>query len=293
MAASVKAFELLGALRPGLRGRRLGGAVSSFAFLLFIWRAAQAAQVRVPEGALVRLALHYDLTTENAVKGDRVDFDVVGNVVVDERVVIPKGAVAWGKIIRVKGAGKKRTKDASVTFRFVGVRSADNQDIPLRLLPQKVKKKQAGENEVVEASPIRGLRERMIGAEKGKLYAAYTDVEVLVNAPENLTVPAVRNAPLAEPAAANPPPASPRATPAPPIPSLLGPEPAAVDFRSVPTGADIVIDGDFVGNTPSTIRLTPGEHRIEIRMGGYQRWERTMKVTPGSHPTIQAKLEKK
>ncbi len=56
-----------------------------------------AAQVRVPEGTLVRLKVHADITTENVVKGDRVEFDVAENVAVNDRVVIPKGAVGREK----------------------------------------------------------------------------------------------------------------------------------------------------------------------------------------------------
>jgi hypothetical protein len=56
-----------------------------------------AAQVRVPEGTLVRFTLHNDLTTENAAKGGRVEFDVAENVAVNDRVVIPKGAVGREK----------------------------------------------------------------------------------------------------------------------------------------------------------------------------------------------------
>lgn len=251
------------------------------------------AQVRVREGTLVRLKLHYDLTTENVDKGDRVDFDVADNIVVNNHVVIPKGAVAWGQVTRVKGQGKKRAKDASVTFRFVGVRSADNQEIPLRLLPYKSKKSDTKENEIEESSAIPGLCERMIGAEKGKEYAAYTDTEALINAPE-VTQTAAAAPAASSPAAPTPggSPAQPAAAqPAPPA-SLLGPEQASIDFTSTPSGADIVIDGGFVGNTPSTLRIAPGRHTIELRMAGYRSWTRNMLVGPGSHPSIRATLEK-
>jgi PEGA domain len=48
-----------------------------------------------------------------------------------------------------------------------------------------------------------------------------------------------------------------------------------------------------VGNTPSTLRLKPGEHEIMIRMSGYTSWQRKMKVAPGSHPSVMASLQKK
>jgi hypothetical protein len=68
--------------------------------------------------------------------------------------------------------------------------------------------------------------------------------------------------------------------------------PSSVEFGSTPDGADIVIDGNLVGNTPSTLRLTPGHHAIEIRMAGYRTWSRMMVVDPESHPSVRALLIK-
>lgn len=252
-----------------------------------------AAQVRVPNGTMVRVRLHYDLTTENAEKGDRVEFDVAENVVVNNHVVIPKGAVAWGQVIKVKGAGNKKAKDASVSFRLMAVRAADNQEISLRILPYKSKKSDPKDNEIEENAPIRGLRERMIGAEKGKEYAAYTDTDSLVNATE--AQPAAAASPATAPATGTPGGAAAATTSAPaqPAASLLNaPEQAAIDFNSNPSGADILIDGSFVGNTPSTLRVSPGRHAIEVRQAGYRAWTRNMVVDPGSHPSIRANLEK-
>jgi hypothetical protein len=45
---------------------------------------------------------------------------------------------------------------------------------------------------------------------------------------------------------------------------------------------DIEVDGDFVGNTPSTINLSPGKHLVVVKKTGYQDWSRSMTVTGGS-----------
>ena len=68
--------------------------------------------------------------------------------------------------------------------------------------------------------------------------------------------------------------------------------PSSVEFDSTPDGADIAIDGNLVGNTPSTLRLIPGHHSIEIRMAGYRTWSRIMVVDPESHPSVRAILVK-
>ena len=241
------------------------------------------AQVRVRDGQMVRLKLHNLLTTENVEKGDLIEFDVAEDVVVAERVVIAKGAQARGRVIRVKGAGKKKAKDACVTFQFMSVRAVDNQEIPIRATANKPKKKgESRENEVDAREIIPGQVGRVIGADKGTEYAAYTSA-AFVNAPETASVPA---ATPAGPASAQP---QTQAGPAPAIPEQ---EPAAIDFTSEPAGADINIDGSFKGTTPSSLRVPAGRHAIEIRLAGYRVWTRAMVVDPGSHPTIRVTLEK-
>jgi hypothetical protein len=61
-------------------------------------------------------------------------------------------------------------------------------------------------------------------------------------------------------------------------------------FSSTPPGAEIQMDGSFVGSTPSSIPVSPGEHSIRIRKSGYRPWERTVK-TVGGEVTITAELE--
>ena len=267
--------------------------------LVYLSTPAPAAQVRVVQGQMVRLKLHNVLTTENVVKGDPIDFDVAEDVVAATHVVIQKGAPARGKVVGVKGAGKKRAKDASVTFQFVSVRSVDSQDIPLRARPDRHKKAESKENEIEANDPLPGYAERVIGAEKGKEYAAYVDVSATVNVPDTpVAPPPITAAPLAQQTPANPqgatqPASTSGLTPAPSTPSIAVPEePALVDFNSNPPGADILIDGNLVGNTPSTLHVDAGRHLIQLRMGGYRSWTRTMRVEPGSSPLIRATLEK-
>ncbi len=254
-----------------------------------------AAQVRVREGTLVLVKLHDDITTENTTKGDRIELDVAENVVVNNLVAVPKGAVAWGEVTRVRSSGKKSKLTGFVAFDIKGVHAVDNQPIGLRKTPEKLRKPKPEENEYQEGSVIRGLRERMIGAEKGKEYAAYTDQEIVVNVPDTVPAAASTPAPAAAPAgppAAATPAAAPPAAPTSVAKELLEPEQGSIEFASDPTGADIVIDGSFVGNTPSTLRVTPGRHTIELRLPGYKPWSRTMLIGPGSHPSIRAFLEK-
>jgi len=263
--------------------------------LVYLSTPALASQVRVIQGQMVRVKLHNVLTTENVVKGDPIDFDVAEDVVVATHMVIQKGAPARGKVVDVKGAGKRNAKDASVTFQFGSVRSVDSQDIALRARPDRNKKGGSKENEVVANDPLPGYAQRVIGAEKGKEYAAYVDVSATVNVPDTQPAPPpitpVPSTP-ANPSGPTPPATTGGLTPV-ATPSMAVPEePASVNFNSDPPGADILIDGALVGNTPSTLHVDAGHHVIQLRIGGYRSWTRNMVVEPGSSPSIRATLEK-
>lgn len=68
---------------------------------------------------------------------------------------------------------------------------------------------------------------------------------------------------------------------------------AKLSITSSPDGADIEADGSFVGNTPSDIQLTEGEHTISISKSGFKTWEKKLKVSNGSSVHVNAELEKK
>jgi hypothetical protein len=61
-------------------------------------------------------------------------------------------------------------------------------------------------------------------------------------------------------------------------------------IESTPTGADIEVDGDFVGNTPSTIALTLGSHSVTIKKKGFADWTRKINLT-GGQVHVSAELE--
>jgi hypothetical protein len=69
-------------------------------------------------------------------------------------------------------------------------------------------------------------------------------------------------------------------------------QPATVTVKSTPVGADINVDGKFVGNTPSTIPLPPGDHMISVEKEGLRPWQREMTVSAGGSINIDATLEK-
>ncbi len=65
-----------------------------------------------------------------------------------------------------------------------------------------------------------------------------------------------------------------------------------VEITSDPAGADIEVDGVFVGNTPSAISMEIGNRVIRITKKGYKPFERKLSVSVGSKPTIDAEMDR-
>jgi hypothetical protein len=66
---------------------------------------------------------------------------------------------------------------------------------------------------------------------------------------------------------------------------------AKVMVSSEPSGADIYVDDNFMGNTPSLVQLAPGSHVVRIEAKGRKAWTRTVSLTVGGRVTLQAALE--
>ena len=63
----------------------------------------------------------------------------------------------------------------------------------------------------------------------------------------------------------------------------------SVSFSSEPSGSDILVDGNFVGSTPSSVSLSPGEHTVRITKGAMS-WEKKLTVSPGNAISVNAVL---
>jgi hypothetical protein len=94
---------------------------------------------------------------------------------------------------------------------------------------------------------------------------------------------------------ANNPSAASAAAPAPaaqPAPEVATEDLTTAVVKSDPPGADVTVDGKYMGSTPSTVRLAPGDHTILLEKAGFKAWQRTMAVNPGGIVTIDATLAK-
>jgi len=67
---------------------------------------------------------------------------------------------------------------------------------------------------------------------------------------------------------------------------------ATLHLESFPPGADIEVDGNFVGNTPSDVQVADGERTVSVKKAGFKEWQRKLKVSSGSRVHLSAELEK-
>jgi hypothetical protein len=67
-----------------------------------------------------------------------------------------------------------------------------------------------------------------------------------------------------------------------------------VECFSDPSAADILIDGEFYGNTPSILKVPVGKHELEIQLSGYKTYSIPLILQSGTGiRTIRASLEPK
>jgi hypothetical protein len=62
-------------------------------------------------------------------------------------------------------------------------------------------------------------------------------------------------------------------------------------FASTPAGAEITVDGKYVGSTPTALRLRVGAHAVEVSLPGFVEWKRQLTVSSGSELTVNAVLQ--
>lgn len=254
------------------------------------------------DGTAVTLRLGRRLSSADAHAGDRVDFEVTEELNINRIVVIPKGSPASGTVVT---AHKKRRmgRAGKVDVNIDSVQLADGEKATLRA----VKESQGGSHTGIMVGgmvatslivwPVAPVFLLMHGKDvtipKGTEVTAFISGDVKLDlakfqpaspVPAAPPVPATQQVPAASPAAT--PNAAPTDTPP------VSPDQAATELEvsSTPDGADIEIDGNFVGSTPSTVGVAAGPHQLSVKKVGFKPWERKITVSSG-HIRIDAALE--
>jgi len=235
-----------------------------------------AAEIQIPSGTKVSCRLEQAISSATADEGQPVQLSVTENVKIGDTIVIPQGAVAQGTVV-VATAKRRMGRTGKLDFSIDKVRAADGEFVPLRYTMQK---KEGGSHAVSTgvmtagaavlfwpAAPFFLLRKgKDVTINKGIVLEVFTDQDHVLKS--------VRPG---EPLAGT---SSPSATGT-----------ATVSITSDTPGAEIEIDGKFIGSTPTTLQVTAGKHTIVVKMGA-EPWERTLDVQGGSKITLNATLKR-
>jgi len=127
------------------------------------------------------------------------------------------------------------------------------------------------------------------GKARSQLYTL-VDTDGKGRPPVSAAAVAVQPASAADAPRQSPP--APTATPPPVSAQEVLPEKVRCSFSSTPSGAEITLDGRYMGNTPSVLGLTTGTHVVVLFAPGFAQWKKELTVSSGSEVTVNASLEK-
>jgi hypothetical protein len=190
---------------------------------------------------------------------DRVEFEVTEEIRVAGTLIIPKGGIAWGTVTEAQHK-RRLGRGGKLEIVMDSVRLVDGKKAPLRA----TKEAQGGGHKGVMTAGI---------VATGLIFWPVAPVFLFMHGNFALDMAKFK-------------PAAPTQTPV----ESQASNNAEVAIASTPGGADIEVDGAFVGNTPSTIAVTAGNHTITLKKAGFSTWERTIKVS-GGNIHISAELQ--
>ncbi len=220
-------------------------------------------------GTPVKLKLMRNLSSATEQVGATVDFEVLEDVELHEKVVIRQGALALGTV--TEAIPKRRMgRTGKLTVQINSVLLADGMRAALRAVNAGADGSRVGT--VATAATAVGIvffpaaplvllmKGKDLTIPKDTFVTAYLNDDLPLDA-EKFKASSLKNT-------------------------------AAVNFKVDTDGAEIWIEEKFVGNAPATIRLPEGEYQVIVQKPGFQKWKRTVAVTAGSLMNLAITLEK-
>jgi hypothetical protein len=228
----------------------------------------------------VRLRLNRTISSADAHVGDNVDFEVLDDITVNKTLVIPKGGLAFATVTDAQ-AKRRMARGGKLDINIDYVKLASGDRAALRA----VKDVKGGGHTGGMVGGMVATSIIFFPAAPFFLFMHGKDVSI----PKGTEITAYVNGDVKLDLAKFQP-----NTPAPAViaSSDAGSMSAKLQLESVPKGADIEVDGSFVGNTPSDVSVAGGEHTVSVKKVGFKDWSRKLKVSSGSSVHLNAELEK-
>ena len=235
------------------------------------------------DGTPIKIRITRTISSADAKVDEKVDFEVLEEAKIGDVVVIPRGGIAWGTVTEAQPK-RRMGRAGKLNVNIDSVRLVTGEKVALRA----VKEVKGGGHTGAMTGAMVATSIVFFPAAPLFLFMHGKDITI----PKGTEITAYINgdAPLDPakfaPKVANTEPSAAAVTPAPAA------EPSTIVIKSNPDGAEITVDGKFVGSTPSTLKLIVGEHTITIEKSGFKVWTRTMTVNSAGSVNIEATLEK-
>jgi hypothetical protein len=233
----------------------------------------------------VRLRFNRNVSSADAHVEDTVDFEVLQDISVNGTLVIPKGGLAFGTVTEAQPKRRMaRGGKLEINIDYVKLQNGDKAAL------RAVKGGNGGGHTVAMTAGIVAtgilffpaapfflfIKGKDITLPQGTEFTAYingdtkldiTKFQPAVPAPDQSLGATNRN-------------------------QNTEAAYAKLHIESTPQGAEIEVDGTFVGNTPSDVKVAEGDHTVVVKKTGFKDWERKLKSSAGSNVSLTAELEK-
>jgi len=234
------------------------------------------------DGTPVKLRINRTISSGDAHVGDTVDFEVLEDISVNGTLVIPKGGLAFATVTEAQ-AKRRMARGGKLDINIDYVKLVSSEKAALRAVKDM---KGGGHTGAMVGGMVATslvffpaapfflfMHGKDISIPKG------TEVTAYVNGDMKLDIAKFQPSGNVQQMVAT------NAT----MPANL--TSGKLQMESNPSGADIEIDGTFVGDTPSELSVADGDHTITVKKAGFQVWERKMKISAGSSVHLNANLQ--
>jgi len=236
------------------------------------------------DGTPVKIRTNRTISSSDATVGETVDFEVLEDVMVNNVLVVPKGGMAFATVTEAQSK-RRMARGGKLDINIDNVRLADGEKAALRA----VKEAKGGGHTGAMTGGIVATSLVFFPAAPFFLFMHGKDISIPKGTEVTAYVSGDMKLDLARFQAAQHSSAQAAGNSSGSI-LISTSEQARVQVSSTPDGADIEVDGSFVGNTPSTVGVSAGQHKLSVKKSGFKPWERSITVS-GGQVNVNATLE--
>jgi hypothetical protein len=223
----------------------------------------------LPDGTPVKLRIGRNISSADAKLGEHVDFEVLEDIQVMGLVVIAKGANASATVTDVQPK-RRMGREGKLDLTLDYVRLVDNEKAALTATAGG----KGGSHTGAMVGAMAATAIFTLGGSALFLLMHGKDITIPKGAETTAYINGDMSLDMARfvaPSAGSVPSQTP-----------TGPVEASLGIDSTPGGADVEIDDAFVGDTPSTVSIAPGSHKIAVKKKGFADWTKTLNITGGT-----------